>query len=138
MLYNLYIFNKHGINIYYREWSRPLNTLEHDAKEEKRLMFGMLYSIQQMVTKLSGSPETGEKYLTLQTDSYALHCFVTGSGLRFIVNSDKSVGDFQPVMRRLFSDVFVEYVVKNADYDPKSGQQISFPAFDAAVESLFK
>ncbi len=35
-----------GICIYYHEWNRPLNTLSDDIGEERRLMFGMLYSIQ--------------------------------------------------------------------------------------------
>jgi hypothetical protein len=36
----------------YREWSRPLNTLHEDPEEEKKLMFGMLYSIKALVTFL--------------------------------------------------------------------------------------
>lgn len=36
-----------GKCLYYREWNRPQNTLEHaaDDGEEQRLMFGMLYSL---------------------------------------------------------------------------------------------
>ncbi|CAM9371391.1 unnamed protein product [Choristocarpus tenellus] len=45
MIYNLYIFNRKGKCLYYREWNRPQNTLEDDQLEEQRLMFGMLYSI---------------------------------------------------------------------------------------------
>jgi len=136
MLYNLYVFNKRGVNVYYREWSRPQNTLEHDAAEEKRLMFGMSYSLQQMMAKLSGAPDVGEKYLTLGTDSYTMHCFVSASGLRFILNSDRGKGDMQQLMKRLFSEIFVEYVVGNPDYNPLSSDPIDLPAFDIGVENL--
>ncbi|RYG68047.1 hypothetical protein EON64_06050 [archaeon] len=39
MLYNLYVYNRKGKCLYYREWSRPLNTLSDDPEEEKRLMY---------------------------------------------------------------------------------------------------
>ncbi len=35
-----------GTCIYYHEWNRTLNTLSDDIGEERRLMFGMLYSVQ--------------------------------------------------------------------------------------------
>lgn len=38
LLYNLYIYNRKGKCLYYREWNRPLNTLSDDPDEEKRLM----------------------------------------------------------------------------------------------------
>ena len=39
-VFNLYIFNRRGDCLYYREWDRKLNTLSDDPSEERRLMFG--------------------------------------------------------------------------------------------------
>ncbi len=41
-----------GACLFYREWSRPLNTLAEDPQEERKLMFGMLYSIKGLVAAL--------------------------------------------------------------------------------------
>lgn len=42
MLYNLYIYNRRGKCLFYREWSRPLNTLADDPDEEKKLMYAIV------------------------------------------------------------------------------------------------
>ena len=38
MLYNIYIYNRKGKCLYYKEWLRPLNTLSDDPIEERKLM----------------------------------------------------------------------------------------------------
>jgi hypothetical protein len=45
-------WSKKGACLFYKEWNRPVNTLSSDPDEEKRLMFGMLYSIKGLVTAL--------------------------------------------------------------------------------------
>ena len=54
MIFNIYIFNKHGTSIYYEEWHRkkPAKNLA----EEQKLMFGMLFSLKSFVTKTSPKP----------------------------------------------------------------------------------
>ena len=49
----------------------------------------------------------------MQTSKYKLHFYETPSGLKFILNTDLSVGDCQEVLHQLYSDIFVEYAVKN-------------------------
>ena len=39
MHFNFYVYNRRGKCLYYKEWSRPLNTLSDDPDEEKRLMY---------------------------------------------------------------------------------------------------
>jgi hypothetical protein len=38
MLFNMYIYNRRGKCLYYKEWSRPLNTLRDDPNEERKLV----------------------------------------------------------------------------------------------------
>lgn len=45
------IFNRQGTPLFYREWSRPLAAW--DVKEEHKLMFGFLFSLKQLVGKMS-------------------------------------------------------------------------------------
>jgi trafficking protein particle complex subunit 1 len=106
MIYNLYIYDRKGKCLFYKEWSRPLNTLSDDPEEEKKLMYGMLYSLKELTSKIS--PSKGPEGLhTVKTNvschliafsansiffsqTYTLHHFESGTGMTFIMNSDPS------------------------------------------------
>eukprot|EP00752_Nemacystus_decipiens_P014836 g13208.t1 len=139
MIYNLYIFNRKGKCLYYREWNRPQNTLENadDEGEEQRLMFGMLYSLKELVTKMSTDP-TSTGLHALKTASYTLHHLETGSGLRFVLNTDNNAGDLRPTLRHLYSGIFVEYVAKHPQFSAVDGSPIRLPAFDARLEEYLR
>jgi trafficking protein particle complex subunit 1 len=46
----LYVFNRNGVCLLYREWHRPLRTL--DATQDHKLMFGLLYSLRSFTAKI--------------------------------------------------------------------------------------
>ncbi|RWW10688.1 hypothetical protein GW17_00025758 [Ensete ventricosum] len=46
----LYIFNRSGVCLLYREWHRPLRTL--DASQDQKLMFGLLFSLRSFTAKM--------------------------------------------------------------------------------------
>ncbi|CAM9155295.1 unnamed protein product [Discosporangium mesarthrocarpum] len=137
MIYNLYIFNRKGKCLYYREWHRPLNTLEHDQLEEQRLMFGMLYSIKELVTKMSQDPKTAALH-ALKTGSYTLHHLETSSGLRFVLNTDNNAGDLRANLHHLYSRIYVEHVIKHPQYVPGDGNRIRLPGFDSKLEEYLR
>lgn len=45
------IYNRQGVPLFYREWSRPVAV--KDMREEHKLMFGFLFSLKQLVGKMS-------------------------------------------------------------------------------------
>jgi hypothetical protein len=55
MIFNLYIYDRKGKCLFYKEWTRPLNTLSDDPEEEKKLMFGMVYSLKELTSKIASS-----------------------------------------------------------------------------------
>ena len=73
--------------MYYKEWNRPLNTLADDIAEERKLMFGMIFSMKDLVNRLSPT-SGGEGLHTIRTNSFALHHFQSASGIMFIMNTD--------------------------------------------------
>lgn len=87
MIYNLYIYNRKGKCLYYKEWNRPLNTLADDLDEERKLMFGMLFSLKDLTTKMSPGPSS-EGLHVIKTDAFALHHFQSLSGMLIILNTD--------------------------------------------------
>lgn len=46
----LYVFNRNGICLLYREWNRPLHTL--NAQQDHKLMFGLLFSLKSLTAKM--------------------------------------------------------------------------------------
>lgn len=64
-----------------------MNTLADDPDEEKKLMFGMLYSLKELTSKIS--PSEGDQGLhIMKTDTYTLHHFESVTGMIFILNTD--------------------------------------------------
>lgn len=53
MLYTFYIFTRRGACLYYHEWNRPRNTLAGNPEEDRKLMYGLLFSLKQLVNNLS-------------------------------------------------------------------------------------
>jgi len=74
----LYVFNRNGICLLYREWNRPFHTLNH------KLMFGLLFSLKSLTAKMDPTnshkgnlgfpqlPGQGCSFHTFRTNTYKL------------------------------------------------------------------
>ena len=109
--------------LFYKEFSRPAGV--KDMKEEHKLMFGFLFSLKQLVGKMS--PKKGGGFYACSTNAYKLHYFETASGLRFVLTTDLAAADMREALRYIYSQIFVEYLTKNPLYQP--GELISCPLF---------
>lgn len=56
MIYNLYIFSRTGTCLFYTEWYRPFSSLRDLPDEDRKLMFGLLFSLKQLMNKASPAP----------------------------------------------------------------------------------
>jgi hypothetical protein len=52
----LYIFNGKGACLYYREWNRPHSTLADNPSEDRKLLFGLHFSLKKLIEKMSPTP----------------------------------------------------------------------------------
>lgn len=93
--------------------------------------------LQELVTKMSRDPSTAGLH-ALKTSTYTLHHLETGSGLRFVLNTDNNAGDLRPNLWHLYSGIYVEYVAKHPQFAPVNGAPIQLPAFDAQLESYLR
>lgn len=137
MIFNMYIFNRRGDCLFYREWDRKLNTLGDDPSEERRLMFGMLAATNELMRQFSPR-KPNEGLQTLKTNTFTLHYLQTLSGLRFILNTDNDAGDLRPSLRHIYANLWVELIVKSPLYDPKSASPVASPLFDQALENYVR
>ena len=130
-VYNLYIFDRNCTCLYYKEWARHKDAgISKD--EEFKLMYGMIFSIKSLISRLSIS-SAKEGFVSFATTKYKLHFYETPTGLKFALNTDTNVGNLQDVLWHIYSKVYVEYVVKNPLCQP--GEWIKSELFATELDS---
>ncbi|CAF1063731.1 unnamed protein product [Adineta steineri] len=111
VVYNLYIFNRNGQCLFYREWLRRRpGTMTQD--EEFKLMNGFMHSIKSFVQRLSPQ-DLKDGFVSFKTNCYKLNYYETATGLKFVLNTDNNVGNIRDILHQLYSTIFVNYIVKN-------------------------
>jgi trafficking protein particle complex subunit 1 len=91
MLYNFYIFNRKGKCLFYKEWDRPVNKMADDPDEERKLVFGMLFSLKDLTSKLSPDPQGNDHLHIVKTNGFTLHHYQSPTGLMFVLNTRADV-----------------------------------------------
>ena len=72
--------------------------------QEGKLMYGMLFSIKNFVTKISPY-DLKEGFLCYKTNKYALHYMETPTGLEFVLNTDVNAQKIPDILHQLYDDV---------------------------------
>lgn len=67
-------------------------------------MYGMLFSIKSFVTKISPL-DVNKGFLCYKTSKYALHCFETPTGLKFVVNTDVGAQNIRDFLKQVYIQV---------------------------------
>ncbi|KAK8956697.1 hypothetical protein KSP39_PZI001540 [Platanthera zijinensis] len=141
----LYIFNRNGVCLLYREWHRPLRTL--DAQQDQKLMFGLLFSLRSFTAKMDPTsvdkgnlgvpllPGQGCSYHSFQTNTYKLSFMESPSGIKLILVTHPKTGDLRDSLRYMYN-LYVEYVVKNPIYVP--GSAIKCELFNTNLDQYVK
>lgn len=98
-------------------------------------MYGMIFSIKSLLSRLS-TVSSKESFTSYSTSKYKLHFFETATGLKFVLNTDTSVGNLTDTLRNIYSKVYVEYVVRNPLC--KTGEPISCDLFTSELDTYVK
>lgn len=133
-VYNLYVFDRDCTCLYYKQWVRNKDAgISQD--EEFKLMYGMIFSIKSLLSRLSTSSKK-EGFVGYKTSKYKLHFFETATGLKFVLNTDISVGNLSEALWHIYSKIYVEYVVKNPLCKP--GEWITSDLFSSELDSYIQ
>ena len=53
VVYSFSVYNRRGVNLFYREWERMTEPLADGAAEHHRLVFGLILSMQKLCLQLA-------------------------------------------------------------------------------------
>lgn len=132
-LYTFHIFNAGGQCIFYRDWAREREI--KDETTEHKTLFGLFFTMKDFARQLdpTGGAEGDCNFYAFATNNYKLHFFETATGLRLVLTTDARAGDMRPVMKHIYSNIYIDYVVKNPAMEPR--KPFSSSAFDSALDN---
>ncbi|XP_071798403.1 trafficking protein particle complex subunit 1-like [Asterias amurensis] len=133
-VFNLYIFDRNGVCLFYQEWNRHKHS-GLSQEEEFKLMYGMIFSIKSFVSRMA-PVDFKDGFTSFCTSAYKLHFHETASGLKFVMNTSLSVISIKDELQYIYSALFVEHVVRNPL--SKLGQPIDSHIFKTKLDSYIR
>ncbi|GAA5949354.1 hypothetical protein JCM3765_003380 [Sporobolomyces pararoseus] len=79
--------------------------------EEAKLVYGVVFSLRNMVKKLSS--REGDSFHSFSTSTYKLHSLSTPTQFHFILLTSPTPTSHRPLLRTLYTGPFNEFVVRN-------------------------
>ncbi|OAL50909.1 snare-like protein [Pyrenochaeta sp. DS3sAY3a] len=160
VLYSFYIFDRHTECIYSRRWTpRPTSSSKAAARpqsgssitsngetpvstrkqmsqsDDEKLIFGLVFSLRNLVTKLGGQDDT---FLSYRTGEYKLHYYETPTRMKFVMLTDTKVINLRQYLHQIWANLYVEYVIKNplAPVEHPGGIGVANELFERGLEAF--
>lgn len=114
-VFEFYIFTNAGDCIFTLDFST-----EGPQPERKKLIFGMLFTLKDLCRKMSATPLITNPFASYLTPNYKFHMWETPSGLNFVMLTEKEAGDHTRTLQLVHQDLFVNLILRNPFYTPKS------------------
>lgn len=74
--------------------------------EQAKLVFGVIFSLRNMVKKLSGPDDS---FLCYRTGHYKLHYYETITSVRFVMLTDVRTESLRASLHQIYVNLYVEY-----------------------------
>ncbi|KAA8916817.1 hypothetical protein TRICI_000936 [Trichomonascus ciferrii] len=83
--------------------------LARSTQDDAKLIFGIVFSLRNMVRKLTDE----DGFVSYNTTKYKLHYFETPTNLKFVLLTDPKMENQRLALQQIFVSLYTEYVVKN-------------------------
>ncbi|KAK9903655.1 hypothetical protein M0R45_001077 [Rubus argutus] len=110
-IYNLYIINKSGGLIFYKDYGSAGRTDTNDSLRVASLWHSM-YAISQQLSPVSGC--SGIELL--QAHTFDLHCFQSRTGTEFFIVSEPGTQHMEGLLKHIY-ELYTDFVLKNPFYE---------------------
>ncbi|KAK9837526.1 hypothetical protein WJX84_007814 [Apatococcus fuscideae] len=111
-LYALYVVNKSGGLIYYKEFV-PIASLQLNDTLRLASIWHSLHAIAAQLSPAQGC--TGIDLLL--TETFDLHCFQTLTGTKFLLVVEPKTPEVSELLRTTIYELYTDYVLKNPFYE---------------------
>ncbi|EUC42705.1 hypothetical protein COCMIDRAFT_102866 [Bipolaris oryzae ATCC 44560] len=103
--------------------------------DDEKLVFGLVFSLRNFVTKLGGADDT---FLSYRTGEYKLHYYETPTRMKFVMLTDTKVINLRQYLHQIWANLYVEYVVKNplAPVEHPGGIGVANELFERGLEAF--
>ncbi|CAJ2652815.1 unnamed protein product [Trifolium pratense] len=110
-IYSLYIINKSGGLIYYKDYGSAGRMDTNDTLRVASLWHSM-HAISQQLSPVSGC--SGIELL--QADTFDLHCFQSLTGTKFFAVCEPGTQQIESLLKYIY-ELYTDYVLKNPFYE---------------------
>ncbi|EPS37665.1 hypothetical protein H072_8663 [Dactylellina haptotyla CBS 200.50] len=167
VVYSFFIFDRHCECVYLRQWQdaiaasvvaqpssrpvtassatgtntpsseKPASTNKLSMAEQAKLVFGVIFSLRNMVKKLCGPDDA---FLCYRTGHYKLHYYETITSLRFVMLTDVRTESLKSSLHQIYVNLYVEYVVKNplSPVEHAGGEGVHNEMFELGIDSFVR
>lgn len=139
-VFSLYIFDRHTECIYVKSWLPQAGAgggAVRPGSDDAKLVFGTVFSLRNMVSKLGGDDDA---FISYRTAQYKLHFYETPANLRFVLLTDTAAPSMRNVLHQIYINLWVEYVVKNplAPVEHKGGDGVKNELFELGLDQFIR
>ncbi|CAH7689361.1 hypothetical protein BY996DRAFT_6430901 [Phakopsora pachyrhizi] len=110
-----------------------------DFDEQSKLIFGVIFSLKNLIRKLA--PGRHEPLNSYSTSTYTLHLFITPTNHSFVLMSSPMNESLRPVLKNLWRGPWLDFVARNplVSIDSNvSGRGFDNEMFRKAVDNLIR
>jgi archaeosine-15-forming tRNA-guanine transglycosylase len=123
-IHSFLIFDRKGKTLFAKRYAKAdpdAVTDEEQLEEQRKLVFGMLFSLREVVASLS--PSEDPALHSVQTGASTIHNYETNSGLRVAcyMNSSSSTAEgasIRAALEYIYTELWVQCVVRSPLYRP--------------------
>ncbi|OEU20939.1 hypothetical protein FRACYDRAFT_154427, partial [Fragilariopsis cylindrus CCMP1102] len=133
-VHSFHIFDRRGKTLFTKRYNDDEAAAEEEEEErlseQRKLVFGMLYSLRELSSSLSPVDGPGDLQF-MKTGASNVYNYETVSGLRFVLyttNNDNITSSRQPInntntnirssLKYIYEHIWVAYVIRSPMYQP--------------------
>ncbi|KAH7821819.1 Transport protein particle (TRAPP) component Bet5 [Monocercomonoides exilis] len=137
-LFSFFIFSPQGECIYSKEYPQITATVPQTSTSSWKLLIGLLMNLKFLTSEINPRASTfpHTSLHCYSTKEYKIHCYETLPGVRFVVCTDSTTKDLRGDLMYIYSNLYVEYVMKNPFYTP--GEYIRCIKFEELLDEKLR
>lgn len=129
-VHSIHVFDRKGKTLFTKRYAEDGDDApdEENASEQRKLVFGMLFSLKEIASSLSPSEEDGIH--SVQIGASTLYTLETASGLRFALYFDrvgedessvkKKAATVRSALQHIYNNLWINQVTRSPLYNPVS------------------